>query len=443
MNKKLLLILLLALVLRLISLNQSLWLDEGIQWWASTTFPVKQLVTEYIKGDFNPPLFHIILHYWIKLFGASAISLRLPSVIFGIATVYFTYKIAIILKVNPVFASLLMATAPLHIYYSQEARMYSLAAFTTTAAFYFLLKRQLVPYVIFATLALYSHYLIWFLIPVLLVLRLIPTLLALLFLTPWLPIFWQQLHQGTSTAVSNPIWGQVVGGITLKNFLLVPIKFLIGRLPVDATLFYAFILFIPLALTAYLIFKAKHKLLYSWLFLPIIFAALISVKIPIFSYFRFLFVLPAFYLLITLGISRLPKKFHPYLITFFMLMNLVSTGLYLFSPQFHRENWRDAAAYIHQQDPSSPVVIYSAVRSPFEYYDRHQSLELSEQNLDELISKPSVWYIPYAQPIFDPENKVTQTLHQLGFEEVSKTHFRGGVTVTRYENPKYKYLSKL
>ena len=56
MNKKLLLILLLALILRLISLDQSLWLDEGIQWWAVTTFPLKHLITEYIKGDFNPPL---------------------------------------------------------------------------------------------------------------------------------------------------------------------------------------------------------------------------------------------------------------------------------------------------------------------------------------------------------------------------------------------------
>ena len=69
MNKKLLLILLLALILRLISLNQSLWLDEGIQWWAVTTFPLKHLITEYIRGDFNPPLFHTILYFWVKLFG--------------------------------------------------------------------------------------------------------------------------------------------------------------------------------------------------------------------------------------------------------------------------------------------------------------------------------------------------------------------------------------
>src|SRR3990167_7167898 len=94
MNKKLLLILLLSLVLRLISLNQSLWLDEGIQWWAVTTFPFKHLITEYIKGDFNPPLYHAILYFWVKVFGDSEISLRFPSVLFGLGIVWFTYKIA-------------------------------------------------------------------------------------------------------------------------------------------------------------------------------------------------------------------------------------------------------------------------------------------------------------------------------------------------------------
>jgi len=127
--KPLYLILSLAFLLRLVNLNQSLWLDEGIQWWASTSFPLKHLVTEYIKGDFNPPLFHIVLHFWTKVFGTSEISLRFPSVIFGVLTVFFTYKISQIifknktlkienweLKISEVVA-LLTATAPLLIYY--------------------------------------------------------------------------------------------------------------------------------------------------------------------------------------------------------------------------------------------------------------------------------------------------------------------------------------
>jgi len=420
MNKKLLLILLLALILRLISLNQSLWLDEGIQWWAVTTFPLKHLITEYIRGDFNPPLFHTILYFWVKLFGDSEIALRLPSVLFGLGTVYFVHKI------GGLKSALLAATAPLLVYYSQEARMYSLAAFTATATLYFFIKKSKV-YLIFAVLMLYSHYLTWLLLPLL-------SPLVILFLIPWLPILWQQLQHGLGAA-TNPAWAGL-SALSLKNILLVPIKFLIGRLPVEANLLYAALLAVPLGLTAYLIFKAKNKLLYAWAFTPLILGALISLRIPIFTYFRFLFVLPAFYLLLALGAS---KTKHPNLfIGIFLFINLTSAIYYLISPQFHRENWRDAVAYIHAQPAS--VVIYSAVRSPFEYYDRGASLQLSETNLDQLINQPAAWYISYAQPIFDPDQKIVITLTQLGFTKTSQRHFRN-VTVIRYENQNVKYFS--
>ncbi|MBI4035057.1 MAG: glycosyltransferase family 39 protein [Candidatus Chisholmbacteria bacterium] len=441
MNPKLLLILLLALILRLISLNQSLWLDEGIQWWAVTTFPLKHLVTEYIKGDFNPPLYHAILYLWVKLFGDSEIVLRLPSVLFGLGTVYFVFKI------GGLRAALLTATAPLLIYYSQEARMYSLAAFTATATLYFLIKKSKIYYLISAIFMLYSHYLTWLLLPILFLSAASLTGIVLVTLVPWLPVLWQQLNQGLGAA-ANPVWAQL-GTLSLQNTLLVPVKFLIGRLPVEPNLFYALILFLPLSLSAYLLYKSFPRklnakrysliaILYAWLFIPLILGALISLKIPLFSYFRFLFVLPAFYLLLTLGIGRLPQKLRLYTFLFFLLINLTSSIYYLTSPQFHRENWRDAVAYIHSQP--APVVIYSAVRSPFEYYDRGQSLIISETNLDQLINQPETWYISYAQPIFDPDNKVHQTLNKLGFEAGETRHFRG-ITVTYYQNPKSRQYS--
>lgn len=431
MNLKLIFILILTLILRLISLNQSLWLDEGIQWWAVTTFPLKHLIAEYIKGDFNPPLIHIILYFWVKLFGDSEISLRLPSVLFGLGTVYFTYKIAKLLKTKATIAGLLAATSPLLIYYSQEARMYSLAAFTATATLYFLTKKSKIYSLLFAILMLYSHYLTWLLIPIL-------SPLVLLFLIPWLPTLWSQLNQGLGAA-ANPAWAQL-SNLSIKNVLLVPIKFLIGRLPIEANIFYVFILFIPLCLSAYLIFKAKNKLLYAWFFTPLILGALISLKIPVFSYFRFLFVLSAFYLLLTLGISQLPKKLHFYTFTLFIFINLFSSGLYLLNSNFHREDWRSAVNYIQATDPTSQVLIISAIHSPFEYYDRGRSSHIHETDLNRLINQPSVWYIPYAQPIFDPQDKIRRTLDQLGFAETSPRHFRG-VTVIYYQNPKSRQYS--
>lgn len=471
-TKPLYLILLLALFLRLINLNQSLWLDEGIQWWASTSFSLPHLVTEYIKGDFNPPLFHTILHFWIKLFGDSEISLRLPSVMFGVATVYFVYKITELLKLKnkfsilnsqfsiPEISSLLIATGPLLIYYSQEARMYSLAAFTTVAAFYFLLKYKAkknklfaIYYVLLSISMLYSHYLTWLLIPLFLFIQPLLTGIALLALLPWLPILWQQTNQGLATVAVNPVWAQTVGSLTLKNLALVPIKFLIGRIPIEANLAYTILLLPPLLFLFYLLSKSlpkkldiRHpsviKVIWLWLTLPLILGAIVSTKVPVFSYFRFLFIIPAFYILLTVGISKLTKKFQTIAFIFLLSINLLASGYYLLASSNHRENWKGAVSYIHSFSVVEPVIIQSAVRSPFEYYDQGRTAQISEKNLEELINLPSVWYIPYAQPIFDPEDNIRQTLKDLGFQQIEKKHFRG-VTIERYKNFNSRLYSSL
>ena len=96
MNKfkfEIIFLLLTAIFLRLINLNQSLWLDEAINvvyarsnyfWW---------FVSEYPIGDFHPPGYFAMLWLWGQAFGFSEISVRIPSVIFGVLTVYLTFLI--------------------------------------------------------------------------------------------------------------------------------------------------------------------------------------------------------------------------------------------------------------------------------------------------------------------------------------------------------------
>src|SRR3989338_9709381 len=88
----LLIILSLSLWIRLVGIHQSLWLDEAIEWWAVTSFSLKQLLFGYMAGDFNPPGHHLLLWFWVRIFGDSEISLRFPSVLFGIGIVYITYR---------------------------------------------------------------------------------------------------------------------------------------------------------------------------------------------------------------------------------------------------------------------------------------------------------------------------------------------------------------
>jgi len=136
-------ILLLTLFLRLISLNQSLWLDEATTSLASK-MSLADFFTGFMPGDFHPPLYYLLMKGWGSIFGLSEISLRIPSVIFGVLTIYFIYLIA--KKVFDVktagIASVLAATSGLLIYYSQEARMYSLVVLLVTALFYLFLEKR-------------------------------------------------------------------------------------------------------------------------------------------------------------------------------------------------------------------------------------------------------------------------------------------------------------
>src|SRR3989338_2066633 len=132
----------LGIILRLISLNQSLWLDEAINVMAAKSFSLPGMVTQYAVADFHPPGWFAVLWFWGKLFGYSEISVRLPSVIFGVVTIYITYLLGkkLVSKNLGLLAALLIAINPLHIYYSQEARMYSMAVLAVVVNIFILIK---------------------------------------------------------------------------------------------------------------------------------------------------------------------------------------------------------------------------------------------------------------------------------------------------------------
>lgn len=159
-------ILSLALVLRIIFIgSHSLWLDELFSL-KFAEYDLPDLIREVASFDNHPPTYYILLHYWISLFGDSEASLRTPSAIFGLLSVYFTYKVGELLfnKRVAAIAGLLLAISEFSIYYSQEARMYSFLAFASVLSVYFLVKLlrhqtrwSLVNYVWSSTLLVYTH----------------------------------------------------------------------------------------------------------------------------------------------------------------------------------------------------------------------------------------------------------------------------------------------
>lgn len=153
----------LAAVLRLEGLGRDgLWFDETV-----SLGYAQQPLSHPGHWNNGMALFHTILHGWMRLAGESEAALRFPSAVFGIAAV--ALLIALVRRVNgwtaALAAGLMLALAWRHVYYSQEARTYSLfimLAILTTLLLVRLLERphagRLVAYGVALAALTYSHY---------------------------------------------------------------------------------------------------------------------------------------------------------------------------------------------------------------------------------------------------------------------------------------------
>lgn len=170
----------LALVLRLFRLaGQSLWYDEGFSvYLARMSFGE---ITARTAVDIQPPLYYYLLKVWMAVLGDREGALRGLSVVFGVLTVPVMYAVARILfpdqrrlsRTTGLLAAVLLAVSPLHVWYSQEVRMYTLLTFLCLLSCAALLlamraqtREQLVTrwalYTLVSIAALYTHYFAFF-----------------------------------------------------------------------------------------------------------------------------------------------------------------------------------------------------------------------------------------------------------------------------------------
>jgi mannosyltransferase len=164
------LILALALGLRLINLgSQPFTPDEILSLDITNQYhSIRDLLGYLGTVEFHPPLYYILLHYWIPLFGQTIFSLKMLSVIFGLASVVLVYvlskklfrseKIALI-------AALISTILPLFLEMDQTARPYSVFNFFALVCMLTLWnyydsrrKRYLILYATSAVIGLYLHY---------------------------------------------------------------------------------------------------------------------------------------------------------------------------------------------------------------------------------------------------------------------------------------------
>jgi mannosyltransferase len=469
-RKPVLFILVIAFLLRIASLNQSLWLDEAIGAIAVKDYSYTGIVTDFIKGDTHPPLYYLVLKFWTSIFGYSEVAMRMLSVIFGVATVWVIYLIARFKNEDlrfkkkemfPILAALLFVVAPLHIYYSQEVRMYAMNTFLVSLLVLFYVRKDFTKYSITLLLLGMTDYLPLLVLPVLwidtvfinseiLSLRsrmtkmrsfLVAHVPLVIFLILWFPTFIIQSVGSREALMLFPGWGDLIGRAGIKELAFVWIKFLIGRISFDNNIVYgALLLFISL-LVSFPFIKSiiewkKTTILWLWLIVPIALSFLGSIFVPGFSYFRMIIVLPAFYLLLAYGFLRIGSR---WLTTAFLFTSLALSLLYLFNPTYHRENWKNAVEYI-QSSRSPNDIVLQAFPEPFagyrwyagnnQAYGATGRLGATDQeikaNTNEILTNThSVFYFRYLEDQTDPHGVIKQTIQENGFEEISEQAFRG------------------
>lgn len=431
------LIVLIGVFLRLVSLNQSLWLDEATSALVSKMSLV-EIFTKFLPGDFHPPLYYLILKYWSDIFGTSEVALRTPSLIFGTLTIYIVYLIGkkIFNEKIGLLSSLLLATSGLHIYYSQEARMYSLATMLVSLSVYLFLENK---YILFSLILVFmgmTDYVSLLIIPIFFLFNLknwkkiLISLLPLFFVFMiWSTIFGKQISAGLAQEGSN--WWKILGIPTLKNVALIPVKFILGRIDFDNKFIYGTIVVFSLFIYGINILRRPLKgnpckLIFLWLIAPIIIGVLLSFKIPTLTYFRFLFCLPAFYLLTANGIVS-SNKYSKLFLVLAISINILCTLYYVLTPRFHREDWRSASIALGQQKIVFPS---NSQKEALIYYGKSdQIISINQLNKDD----KNIWLSRYVWEIFDPADNAKKKIENLGYNKTGEFNFNG-VVLYKYEN---------
>ena len=367
MTKKIFLVFFFAFVIRLIALDQSLWLDEAVTAKVVMSYSYTEIINKFSPTDFHPPLYYLFMKAWTNVFGYSEVALRMPSVLFCLISGYLIFLI------GGIWAATFFLLNPLIIYYSQDARMYMMATFFLTAGTYFFLKykkyktKEIFLMSLFFSLAFLTFYGSVFFIATIFLYFLYKkqykTLFVsgLLFLVSFVlisPLLLGQFANSKIALSGVANWSATLGKANIKNLLLIPIKFSIGRISFLPKIVYWTITGIWTAWVFKKILMGglkDKKLLYLFIF-PLILGFLISFFVPMLQYFRFIYLIPVMSLLLSRSSQRgwiLTSGF------------LIFTLVYLLNPAFHREDWK---GLVKDLPKNKPVYMIISSSDPVKYY---------------------------------------------------------------------------
>jgi len=407
-------IILIAIFLRFYNLGGPSFFNDELETLRVANYhSIPEMINLGVKPDVHPPGFQIIMYYVVHYIGDSQYILRLPTAIFGILAVFMIFFLGKFLysaREGLIAASITtFLWAPL--YYSQEARAYSMLFFMAMLTTYLWLKivndfynlkpsniKLIILYIVSAFITEYIQYLGLFFIflqgisTILILMKkpkqllkgmIIFAILGVLFL-PWLPSMLAQLQHGAE-------WIKPPKLLAFGYFL----AFLYSLSPyilAIALILYAFLIvkIIKLGFEKTNLFISPDLFLILWLVVPfaIIFIKSIISK-PALTYYSLIFTAPAAYILFARAITTLKVKksiqnILAFIIVVVMAYQLIIDFNYygqpykdhimIFNKRFKKrtkEQFKEAAEYVkdnYNKYPKSIIISYAWFEDYFNYY---------------------------------------------------------------------------
>jgi len=394
-------------LLRLYCLScQSLWYDE-IYTGGQNTLPFFEMIRIVLVSPF-PPLYHIIMNIWLKIFSFSEFSLRFPSLLFSTLSIIYIFKLTkeLFNEKAGLIAALLLSISPYSINYAQEAKMYSLLWFFGVLSFYFFYRfirddktHKLIWYIAAAAICIYTMYIGFIFIIVQNIIFfsfyykdksrkwLLGQLAIIILYLPWLYFFiYNALHK------SGIQWIPRIGDYyaLLRECFLLVTGLMIGKTNILEIFFYLFLIILAFVPVSRLTKNDAGVIL--WIIIPLIIYCLIDfLGYPIFipRYAGFIHI--PLIILISRGIAGHNVKTASLILIIFASIMVINHLLpyYKDGLKINGENWKELCRQLNQRPLDKALLLTTIgddglpyINRGIRYYGGREMKRLSDNRLD-------------------------------------------------------------
>ncbi|MFT5777457.1 MAG: mannosyltransferase [Crocinitomicaceae bacterium] len=420
---------------------------------------------QMFESENNPPLYTLIMKYWIHFFGIETFSVRLLPLLFSSFAAVVIYKIGCSFHSNfsGILAALIFTFSSYHVYFAHESRPYALFALLTAISMLLFLqvviqkrKRRIYLLALVNILLIYTHFFGFFV--------LFAQFLAFLLITPirkelWKPLIISWIITFVGYLPYLPLlmsrFGHASGGTWLDSPNLSSLytnlwKF--SNQPVNTVLFLALL---ATGLVIWIIqrkgkAKPQYFVLVIWFLVPYLLMFALSFKMPMFLDRYLVFISIAFYLLIAISVDKI---FTNDKIRYVIGIALVA--LMIFTCDFKSGNLRQDDAFVaeiikHKTDKTAVILCPEWYFMTFSYhYSReyfadysstldhlkddniYGSTKLYDQNVSILSGKEHIIFVNTGAEFVDPTGEAEKEILR-SFDLVEKNEEFAPFTISYY-----------